>query len=1007
MTPPPARVQGNRWDKLERPELGAWKPTSPVTVVMPYFQARPAVEITLAALGEQTYPLHLLEVVIADDGSDPPLTNPKKPEGLDVRVIYQEDRGFGAPRARNAGVRAAGGEIIVFADCDMVPEPAWVEAHARWHHLASDVLSLGFRRHVSFEGITPELVAAAAARGRLAPLFEGRTIERPEWIEYHMTRTSELTSTDDDLFRIVTTGNMSVRKDWFVELGGFDESFTQWGAEDTEFGYRAFARGSVLAPDREALAWHQGLGTTPDESETVSLEQQRAKIAHLIAQRGFRRSVPGRSFTVPYVVVTVDVEDTSAATVTETVERVLGNRFHDLVVELDVPPAHPHHEWIRRQFEPDPRVSVSSGAHPTERWPATARFIAMPPAAQVRDYAIDHLVDLSGDAGVTHVPLADGSEVRVVWGRALQRARRLGGGSDLAEELFGGTELDWRDVGVRSPGSGPGAATRGLAGRLRRVLNSPDSRAGKVWRQARSVRSPADAARVIRWFAGAVKQKLASRSLTALPPVPKLSSGSGVSPRPAPTSDAALGACIAVAGDRASAVLGASSRPVRVTTTLRAAIDQGGHVDVVVVSDDTPQGPVESEAAELGLPVVRIGGESGGLPPVPAIDPQRVNPVGWVYHAGDRVMASPTVARLTAPPPENALVVAETMVEVPPGVSAKRVASLADETRLARYVVDRADFHADPLERAARLVELSASGVPVVADDLGPAMVELLGGELSTALSRPPPGDLVERERHSVAARRAALRDHSLAARARALLAAGALAPLRLPPVSVVLATNRPVHLAGVLDMLDGQTYPELEMVVVLHGDRFAPQDTGLMSDRQRPLVVRRADTSLTLGEALNLGVDSVSGELIAKVDDDDLYGPDHIWDLVLAHGYSGAELVGKGAEFVYLAGHDVTIRRFVARSETYTTTIGGGALLIGRADLRAVGGWRRVPARVDRALVADVERAGARIYRTHGLGYVLNRHGVGHTWVEGDQYFLDQAEDQRPGLDRTFAGLD
>ena len=37
------------------------------------------------------------------------------------------------------------------------------------------------------------------------------------------------------------------------------------------------------------------------------------------------------------------------------------------------------------------------------------------------------------------------------------------------------------------------------------------------------------------------------------------------------------------------------------------------------------------------------------------------------------------------------------------------------------------------------------------------------------------------------------------------------------------------------------------------------------------------------------------------KVDDDDRYGPEHIWDLVLARQFSGATVVGKGAEFVYL----------------------------------------------------------------------------------------------------------
>ena len=73
-------------------------------------------------------------------------------------------------------------------------------------------------------------------------------------------------------------------------------------------------------------------------------------------------------------------------------------------------------------------------------------------------------------------------------------------------------------------------------------------------------------------------------------------------------------------------------------------------------------------------------------------------------------------------------------------------------------------------------------------------------------------------------------------------------------------------------------------------------------------------------------------------------------------------------------------------------------AVTLTASDLAAVGGWRPLPARVDEALVKDVDRTGGRIYRTHGAGYVLVRHGVGHTWPAVDDYFLAQAELVRPG---------
>jgi hypothetical protein len=52
------------------------------------------------------------------------------------------------------------------------------------------------------------------------------------------------------------------------------------------------------------------------------------------------------------------------------------------------------------------------------------------------------------------------------------------------------------------------------------------------------------------------------------------------------------------------------------------------------------------------------------------------------------------------------------------------------------------------------------------------------------------------------------------------------------------------------------------------------------------------------------------SGALISKWDDDDWYGSEHLLDLVTALEYSGADLVGKAAERIYLAKHGMTVRR-------------------------------------------------------------------------------------------------
>jgi len=106
----------------------------PVSVIIPYCQMfAEKLARTMAALERQTYPRDLFEVLIVDDGSPEPLAQPRSTP-LNVTVVRQEDRGFGAARARNTGVRAATHDVLMFLDADMLPEKDWLAAHARWHH---------------------------------------------------------------------------------------------------------------------------------------------------------------------------------------------------------------------------------------------------------------------------------------------------------------------------------------------------------------------------------------------------------------------------------------------------------------------------------------------------------------------------------------------------------------------------------------------------------------------------------------------------------------------------------------------------------------------------------------------------------------------------------------------------------------------------------------------------------------------------------------------------------
>lgn len=97
------------------------------SVVIPTY-ARPAdLERCLDALADQTEPP--LEILVVDDGSDPPYAPALAERFPGVRALQQHREGPG--KARLWGAREARGDVVALCDDDVVPPPGWLAAAAR------------------------------------------------------------------------------------------------------------------------------------------------------------------------------------------------------------------------------------------------------------------------------------------------------------------------------------------------------------------------------------------------------------------------------------------------------------------------------------------------------------------------------------------------------------------------------------------------------------------------------------------------------------------------------------------------------------------------------------------------------------------------------------------------------------------------------------------------------------------------------------------------------------
>jgi hypothetical protein len=437
---------------------------------------------------------------------------------------------------------------------------------------------------------------------------------------------------------------------------------------------------------------------------------------------------------------------------------------------------------------------------------------------------------------------------------------------------------------------------------------------------------------------------------------------------------------------------------------------QGGPGDLLVGLRARLPGRATSDGA------ADTASEPGVLGLPPAIDPRRDNPVGWRRWAG-----YPAAAVLTAVPAPDALgPLLDPALDVRlllgpgvrrgalpdaladrPSVRIEDAADLADRLQRFRVLLDDPSWHAGPRDEQQVVLRSLAVGTPVVTggDVLGRLGVEVeqrLDGDVA-ARARLLIEDDAHRERVSVVGRRRVLSAHTGAHRLAAVLAAlGRPVPAE-PRVSVLLSTNRPALLGHAVGSVARQRHPDVELVAILHGDGF--DDPSPLEHFPGPVRVLRAAAERTLGECLNLGLEEATGELVAKMDDDDHYGRDHLGDLVLAHGYSGAALVGKRIEHVHLADRDLTVTREQANVERFGIHVSGPTLLAAR-DLLHRYRFLPEPSRVDSTLIERLRDDDEEIYGTHALDVVLERRGDGHTWEPDVEQMLTDAAQVTDGLD-------
>lgn len=331
-TPRRPRIRRNRWDLLPERPLGAWTPDLSVSVVLPAYADQQGLDAVCAALAAQSYPDHLLEVVIVDDGSAPPLAPPPVSPH---RTRLLAASAWGKPRAVIDGVAVAEGDVLHLLDGDMVLHRDHLEALLRWHHEADYVVAMGGRgflappQEAAVRALGPEALAEAIAAGRLEDLVEGEP--GPHWTETMLERTQDLTRSGPRAMRAHIGTSTTMARTLYDTAGGMSPDLPL--GEDTELGYRLREAGGLFVHDRAARALHLGESNVRQRADQVN-RHNRPYLADLVPEFRAHRLAYPRPYRVPYVEVVLPVGAASLETVGVAIDGILAGPLPDAVVTL-------------------------------------------------------------------------------------------------------------------------------------------------------------------------------------------------------------------------------------------------------------------------------------------------------------------------------------------------------------------------------------------------------------------------------------------------------------------------------------------------------------------------------------------------------------------------------------------------------------------------------------------------------------------------------------------------
>ena len=206
------------------------------SVIINTFERPASLSRTLETLARQKG-IGEVEIIVVDDGSETDQSAIDRQWKKKLNFRYMKIRHAGRGGARNRGVKAASGDRVIFLGDDILVRPGWLERHIETGRERPETAIIGPN---PLQLQKPKIADCSPAFLRWADPIDFNAIKDP----------------NNAGFLYFTTGNLSMDRAMFLDLGGFDENFKSYGWEDIDLGYRFHHAGGKIVFDPAARAIH-------------------------------------------------------------------------------------------------------------------------------------------------------------------------------------------------------------------------------------------------------------------------------------------------------------------------------------------------------------------------------------------------------------------------------------------------------------------------------------------------------------------------------------------------------------------------------------------------------------------------------------------------------------------------------------------------------------------------------------------------------------------------------